>query len=38
MTTNDIWKLFSETGDIYYYLLYRAAENKSDNNKNTAEC
>jgi len=36
MKPDDVWKLFSETGDINYYLLYRAAENKSEN-RNTAE-
>ena len=36
MNADGIWKLFTETGNVFYYLLYRALLKEEKSDKKTA--
>ncbi len=40
MSSDNFWELFTETGDIGYYLLYVESDdnNAFENNESTLEC
>ena len=37
MSADAIWRAFSETGDPLYYLLYKAAGENPDKNRNATK-
>lgn len=34
MTIDQLWRLFEETGDIGYYLFYKALQHEKDEDEN----